>query len=124
MAIKKYPLSSANGRAIPLDVLEPRGADVISFTTTAPGTSNQVVGWEEFLYMVRVDQYALLQFSEDGSTLLANSGIILFPNTTMFIAPRAEYFHIYGNKGNGGELLINYITRYDSLATGLQLDQG
>ena len=124
MAIRKYPLSAANGRAIPADVFGPVSYNAQAITTSVLGTLVRDESYEEHLLSIYSDQDALITFSEDATIGAEDTEVFwLLANTFYLLVPLKEYYDIH-SISVAGTANINTVTRWDTLTTELQVDQG
>lgn len=125
MTILKYPLSAANGRAIPIDVLGPVSYNVQLVTTSNLFPLIQDAGFEEHLIQLICDQDVLVLFSDDATAIGANDtiGVLCEADKLYTIAPPLAFYTVTSLSASG-TALINTISRWDTLTTEIQIDQG
>ena len=64
----RYPLSSADGQAIPLDIIRPEGLIMVEFTEFA-GSTGVKLSESTDCFMLKSDRECLIRFSTSGATV-------------------------------------------------------
>ena len=124
MPINKYPLSAANGRAIPNEAKGPVSYNAQTFTTSALGTLVQDAGYKDHLIWIYATEAIILRFSEDATLDAGDTEeIYLTASEWHLIAPPKEYYDVKGATA-GGTAHINTVVRWDTLGTEVQTDFG
>lgn len=124
MTIRRYPLSAANGRAIPAEVFGAVGYNEQAITTSVLGTLIQDSLYEDHLLWILPTEDAIITFSEDDAITGADTEAFFIPaDTILLLAPMQEYYDIK-SAVTSGTAHINTIVRWDTLGTDVQTDFG
>ncbi len=119
---KRYPHSTADGRAIPFEIMKPYGLVPLSFVTaSASGLIN--VPTEIEIISVLVTEDAIIKFG--GSAAMPANGVLeedmafLKKNSRTSIAPPAATFSIRGVT-SAGQAYIQFIENWAGLSLEVQ----
>lgn len=125
MSYKLYPLSSASGRAIPLDVISPLEHYALAIPTTAMGAPATFTSQNLELVMAVIwsDVDVAISFSDSVVVPDIDSGELFIPAHVLVntVLP-ANTISVIGE--SAGKLHMNIIELWDSLATEVQQNYG
>lgn len=127
MSIKLYPLSAANGRAIPLEVIGPVSSELHAITDSYLASNLYDADYEDYIYMVYCLENIRIAWAATDTVIdsATQPSIIIPKETWAAVAPPLPYFNIATDAApKTGTVLINTVTRWDTLTTPLQTDQG
>jgi len=125
MAYKLYPLSSASGRAIPLEVISPIEHYSIAVPIVAMGAPVVFTAQDIELTMAVLWADVDVTISFDTSVVVSDvdAGQLFLPaHTYMNIALPSTSISVLGSEA--GKLHMNIIDLWDSLATEVQQNYG
>ncbi len=123
MAQNIYPLSASNNQHIPLDVIESKGYVAQAFLAAAP-LATRVTGYDstEVLLLLRSSADVIVTFATTpAGSVDSTKSFFAFANKDYVLSLPLDYLDLTGN-GTAGTAVLNYITKYDTLALGLQLE--
>lgn len=123
---RRYPMSTADGQAVPLDILRPHS--ILSFEAVA-GISSVAIqiptNVEVFSVLSECD--AILQFGVDSSVVasdlvsgvLKNQAIYIPQDMVIFLSPPIDvtYFAVIPRETGAGTVIIQYLESWNSLST-------
>lgn len=125
MAFNLYPLSSASGKAIPLDVYQP--VEHRSFTVSpVPFASPEqftAVNLTSHMLILFPTVDVTIAFNSTSAVLDASYGDIWIPSNSI-VPIYTEIPYISGISLETGEIHINIVKLWDSLATEVQQSVG
>lgn len=119
----RYPLSTADGQAIPLDVIRPNSSVSISFITSAGSTALSLPASVEIM-VVYATQDCLIQFATSAAAATAyvngtikTDSIFVPASTLMVISPIPEKvsFSIRGITADGNAY-INFLEKWSGMS--------
>jgi len=119
MSIRKYPLSAANGRAIPAEVFSAITHISQAITTSVLGTLIQDANYTEHLMLLYCDQDALITFSADDVISGDTESFWINKDQWHILEPMQEYYDVKATT-TSGTVRINTVLRYDTLGIELQ----
>ncbi|MGB5397463.1 MAG: hypothetical protein WBN96_09955 [Gammaproteobacteria bacterium] len=125
MAYKLYPLSSASGRAIPLEVVSPIEHYAIAVPVVAMGAPVVFTSQDIELTMAVLWSNVDVTISFDASTPVSDvdAGQLFLPaHTYLNTALPSQSISVLGSAA--GKLHMNIIDLWDSLATEVQQNYG
>lgn len=124
---KRYPLSSPEGRAIPLEIIRPYGCLTKSFTAIG-STASITIPAEISIMSVLADEDCIIQFATSSAsaealvdgTVQANAAFV--PAGIIIVLSPAQGLGTFAIRGiaNSGSAKIQYIDRWAGLALASQ----
>lgn len=119
----RYPLATADGQAIPLDVIRPNSSVLRAFTTGDGSAALSVPANVEVMIVV-ADQDCLIQFDTSAASATAYTdgtikadSIFIFANTLIVVSPAPEKlsFSFIGISA-AGNAYITFLEKWSGLA--------
>lgn len=125
MAYKQYALASPTGLAIPNDIISPIAHVRQAIAATAMVSPLLYTTEEPTTIMLGLVSNVDCAIAFDDTTPISslNSGVLFIPaNVIVQVAPPTKYISVIGT--GAGNLDINVMDRWDTLATELQTEVG
>lgn len=118
---KKYPLSTPDGIAIPLDVIRPNSFMLVNFTTAVSAAFNIPSGVE--IMSITATEDCIINFggapvAPISGTLYTNS-VAIERDQRITVSPTADTFKVIGETASG-KLRINFIDNWAALSLATQ----
>lgn len=122
---QRYPLSTADGKAIPLDIVKPSALVFIAFeNSSGSGSTLVTIPDRTEILSVVTDEDCLIRFgavaSIPASGVLLSNAVFVPAGMQIMLAPPANTLSVIGTGPDTGTLAITLMDKWAQLATSLQ----
>jgi hypothetical protein len=121
---QRYPLSTADGKAIPFDVMKPYGVILRDFSSSAASAAISIPTSIEIM-AIEVTQDMIINFGGTAAQptmgVLSSNSVIIRKNTMKIVSPSAATFTVRGLDGDpAGLAYIHFISNWAGLSLDVQ----